>query len=1192
MHIVHLSSPCFGKSKVGNGGEAEHLKHSEALEKVAAKLVEIHKRNQVDYIVITGDIAWNGLSDEYARAAVWIEKIQSNLGLEKDHIIFCPGNRDVDEEAMKDYEYPESQEKSNEILRVERIADHLSHRFENYISFTKKIGMRPYIINSLENYLVGIAEFDDIRFVGLNTAWFSYTDKNNKGMWIGSDLVTLIKEKIAEQSNKFTVVLMYQKDYLHPNEIGNGEHVFNTMDAIYGFADIVLFSGFVSPTIKASIERDAVVLGCGKPHDKIEPYSQNICDYIININMDKQLYVAQHLYINNEWRKVEDPIPADVINNITWNNKFGDMVVSNWSVEIPLDTDDIDDIIKTAYPGGSFDTWIYRKFNAVTDSNGGSTLSITHGLVTWLKDSIFEQYTTKISEKYVDFMAKEVETNVYRRIELEELLTMIISDKNGNPLSWSKIKSIALSENSGNVKLVVKGDEGTGKSAFLSMLYYRLREMSELQSRWIYTVYIDLHYYDKFSLNEAEELLNADLRTLEYLINLGMKCFMVLDGFDSYIRIHESLEKKMSDFLKRFETSIFLCLGDLELQQNSTIYSHRSAIEDVTKRPELELQTNYIMTDEESIRDYLQRLVEIFDYSLDEKSVDLIITLINSLRLRRVDIRTIIIFLRMIVLQPKVFRKCNPALVLESYLIEIGFDKAKIYEEGKAALSYLSEGNFDKYMESATGLYKNRIIRSYLVTYYFINAISEIIGTDKKAVIMDIDDDRSFLSRCKYIFAADINHMISYYVQTLDENKTVKIFECFKYLFESVDTSNELKINIAFIFGRLKKESVRQKVVDYLIEQFNDLQNTIFENYTVRSSIKDEQILIYRSIATSLVFQQQVVYKKQYIKRLLYDTRLNGLSRKFDVLYYGDCPRQLLRVSDLLDSENDNIREVIEILYDRISIMLTEADYRMRLSLDLDVLTLFSIVEYYSEDFSPLSDIIVNLISLSQKIQKFANENMIEPLVIHFVNMVNEILSSEKPYRKILKELLCSKYTYRTEWQKYKVSREESMMEHIYSAFVIGEFFLPSTSVELTRDFRLDDGKPYDKYDKEKILKMILLAHLGDSFAGPYNKKTNEDRKKEDERYRYYAMLTTVPNLYGLGSDKDYWNEYYEDYTINSKVAKDIIHLENLIHAIILKQDHQVEEINLEDYYRYIMEHLQTALVKEICIKIRSNIIN
>lgn len=1187
MHIVHLSSPSFGKLNTEASGKAENLKNEDALEAVALKLSDIDKRNRIDYIVITGDVAWNASLKEYKQAEEWLTRIQKNLNINNDHFIICPGNRDVDEEAMKDYEYPDTQEKANEILRVERIKEHLSHRFQNYINFVTSTGMKPYDINGLKNYLVGIVDFDDIRFIGLNTAWFSYTDKQNRGMWLGSNLITLINKQLSEMPEKFTVTLMHQKDRLHPNEMGNGEHVFDTMKTVYSFSDLVLFSGIVSPTIKASIEREAVILGCGKPFESKEPYSQNICDYIINFNLEKKLYATQHLYINKDWRKTEEPIPEEIINAITWSDKYGEMHASNFNVEIPIDADDVSDVvIDRTYP----ETWIYNSYINEVDSYKILNFDMTHSFMNWLKDSIFEKSTKELSEKYVDSITKEVETNVSKRIELEELLTMIISDKNGNPLSWEQIKHSVLSESSSNLKLVIKGDEGTGKSVFLSMLYYRLREMSELQKKGVYTVYIDLHYYDTFLLERAEELLNKDLKTLEALINIGMKCFMVLDGFDSYKRIHEHLEGVISEFLERNETSVFLCLGDIELQQNSAIFSHRSVIEDVINKPDLELQTNYIRTDDDVIRDYLRRLMAIFDYNLADSSIEQLIIIIKRLCLRRVDFRTIIILLRTIVLKPNIFRRGNPASVFETYLVENGYDKTKIYEEGKAALIYLSQGTAEKYMESATGLYKNRIIRSYLVANYFVNAIAEI-GADKKSSNKELDDERRIFSKFKYIFASDINHMISYYIQTLDETKLLTFFESFKYLFESVDISNELKINIAFIFGRIRVGTLKQQVVNYLIEQFDKLEKIIFENYRALKDIKDEQILMYRSIATSLVFQQEIRYKKNYIKRLLYDTRLYGLNRKFDVLYYSDCPRQLLKISDLSDSELGDIREVISVLYERINSMLSEADYRMRLSLDLEILTLFSIAEYYAEDFSPLSDRIVSLISLSRKIQKFSNENMIEPLVIHFVNMVDEILSSDKPYRHIFKELLYSKYVYRTEWQEYHVKRDESMMEHIYSAFIIGEFCLPSTSIELTRDFRLDDGKSYDEYDKGKILKMILLSHLGNSFSGPYNKKTIEDRQKEDERYRYYAMLTTVPYLYGLGSDKDYWNEYYDDYTINSKVAKDICHLENLMHAIVLKQDHEVEDINLVEYYNQIIGQLQTALVKEICMKIRNNVI-
>ncbi len=538
--------------------------------------------------------------------------------------------------------------------------------------------------------------------------------------------------------------------------------------------------------------------------------------------------------------------------------------------------------------------------------------------------------------------------------------------------------------------------------------------------------------------------------------------------------------------------------------------------------------------------------------------------------------------------------KNNPYLIFYEYFIDNGYNSDTLYDEGKAALLYLTDGTVSTNMKTATELYKNRIIRSFLVAYFFVNAI-EKIGMDKRAEIESLNDERAILYKIKYIFASDINHMISYYVQTLDESNLNTLFESLKFLFESTDTSSQLKINLAFVFGRIRGDvdaDVKKEVIIYLAEQFDKLEKKIFDNYRVRNDIKDDQILIYRSISNSLVFQQENMYRKRYFKRLLYDSRLNGLNRAFDILYYGDCPGQLLKKSNLKNVQEKDIQDAVRVLLKRVDNMISEVDYRMRLSLDLEIMTLYSIAEHHIEDLTLLSSTLDELICLAKKIHHLSDERMIDPLVIHFVSMVEEILSSEKPYRDIFNELLYSKNIFRTQWQEYGVERDESMMEHIYSSFVIGEFCLPNSYEELKRDFQLTDGRSYDAYNKDRILNIILFSHLGNAYSGPYYKKTNEDRIRENERYSYYAMLTTIPYIYGLGSNKDFWNEYYEDVTINSKIARDICHLENLIQAFSFKNDQKIEEINVPDIYRMTMGQLQTSLVKEICNKIRKNVID
>ena len=656
LHLVHLSSPTFGKKSKRLTGEAGRVKYTSALNEVVNKLSEINERNRVDYIIITGDVAWNGSHDEYTEAKEWIDNISQKLSLDKDRFIICPGNRDVDREAMKDIGYPKSQEESNEMLKVERIEEYLSHRFQNYIRFINSIGMKPYNIDGLDNYLVGVMDLENIRFVGINTAWFSYKDDKNQGMWIGSNFVTLIQEQILNQPGKFTVTLLHQKERLHPSEIGNGENVYNTMEAICGFSDMVLYSGFVSEAIRANIEKEAISLGCGKPSEENEPCSQNICEYVIDFNFKQNLYVTQHLYTHDGWRKTEDPVSLDIINKLNWSEKYKEESDSSWKIELPIDTGNESGSLSSGMGFTFFD-----QFGSIVNINDYYNHLFSGNFNSWIKDRIFSKLTYSISDKYVDKMTKEVEPVVYRRMKLEQLLTLIVTDTKGTALSWSYITEQVLKDSKSKLKLLIKGDEGTGKSAFLSVLYYRLRELSELQNRNIYPVYIDLHCFDNASINEAEDILENDLKILELLITNGMKCFIILDGFDDYKRIHEGLETIITEFIKNHQASIlFLCLGNIELQQNSSKFSHHSSIHDVAKNPDIELQTRYISIDENDLTSIIRGLAEIFNYGINENQICVLIKMIKNLSLRQVDIRTIIILLKTIISQPNVFNKKLP----------------------------------------------------------------------------------------------------------------------------------------------------------------------------------------------------------------------------------------------------------------------------------------------------------------------------------------------------------------------------------------------------------------------------------------------------------------------------------------------------------------------------------------------------
>ena len=139
MRILHLSDLHFGFEK-DKTEEELRANYSDALCK---EVLKASKENSIDYVFITGDIAWKAKAPDYDSASLFINKIIENAKVPPKNIFLCPGNHDVDRDIIQDIEYPSDQGKTKTLLKHERL-DRLSEGFEEYIKFCEKFNFPKY----------------------------------------------------------------------------------------------------------------------------------------------------------------------------------------------------------------------------------------------------------------------------------------------------------------------------------------------------------------------------------------------------------------------------------------------------------------------------------------------------------------------------------------------------------------------------------------------------------------------------------------------------------------------------------------------------------------------------------------------------------------------------------------------------------------------------------------------------------------------------------------------------------------------------------------------------------------------------------------------------------------------------------------------------------------------------------------
>lgn len=96
LRFLHLSDIHFGQEK--DGTLITHDFVRDELIKDVKKLAD--QRGPASRVIVTGDVAYSGRSDQYGRATEWLEKLTNASGLGDTQVSTIPGNHDCDLTAI------------------------------------------------------------------------------------------------------------------------------------------------------------------------------------------------------------------------------------------------------------------------------------------------------------------------------------------------------------------------------------------------------------------------------------------------------------------------------------------------------------------------------------------------------------------------------------------------------------------------------------------------------------------------------------------------------------------------------------------------------------------------------------------------------------------------------------------------------------------------------------------------------------------------------------------------------------------------------------------------------------------------------------------------------------------------------------------------------------------------------------
>jgi 5'-deoxynucleotidase YfbR-like HD superfamily hydrolase len=125
------------------------------------------------------------------------------------------------------------------------------------------------------------------------------------------------------------------------------------------------------------------------------------------------------------------------------------------------------------------------------------------------------------------------------------------------------------------------------------------------------------------------------------------------------------------------------------------------------------------------------------------------------------------------------------------------------------------------------------------------------------------------------------------------------------------------------------------------------------------------------------------------------------------------------------------------------------------------------------------------------------------------------------------------------------------------------------------------------KYDKKQIIDMLLIHDLSEAITGDIIGKKETDRKNEEEIYKEIELLDTYDGFAKLNYIAKLWGDFEREENLNSKIAKEIDKLDNLIQLWIYAADFNKIPHDFTEWH----EGIQRSISTEIGVEIRNRLL-
>jgi predicted MPP superfamily phosphohydrolase len=217
INILHLSDIHFGVEPTPVVAPTAIARRTTTLNGLIKLLSKVDSDWKPNIIVISGDIGWKGISENYKQAKLWLQELLDILNLTSNELIISAGNHDINRTDTIGMPPPISAEQADEWLKVENLKNYI-RLFDSYNAFCRDLNIPSLSLGKTTYHLIGQREVKGLRFVVLNSSWFCRGENDKGRLWIGLPQleVMLAEGQLVDRDNydedTITIAVLH-----HPN---------------------------------------------------------------------------------------------------------------------------------------------------------------------------------------------------------------------------------------------------------------------------------------------------------------------------------------------------------------------------------------------------------------------------------------------------------------------------------------------------------------------------------------------------------------------------------------------------------------------------------------------------------------------------------------------------------------------------------------------------------------------------------------------------------------------------------------------------------------------------------------------------------------------------------------------------------------------------------------------------------------